>query len=377
MASVFQRGKNGVFQCSVYVGDKRVTGSLAVKDRCKAERAGGAVQKMVDGLTKTERRTQGQVIRYIGAILDELEIPPPWEMVAESVYFSEFARGWVDRKHKDGSQTVVNFAMAVIRDFEKQIGRKSMTAIKGQHVQDWYDGLVKQNFAPNTINLRLATLNSIFKNAFDMGTIRGNPAASIITVKSNSVVERKEFPDEIFAKVVAFLAHSALPDAPDWITAMMIARHAGLRLRDAVKVKQCDFDSNKNTLCFTVMKTGRTVCLPIFEPLAKYLREKKNADLHFCPRLSIQRASTLSMRFPAILELAGVTNEKKTLGSGRAFSQYTFHGLRHAFVSDLKRRGIPEHLSMVLADHTTRKAHDTYDHSKASDLASQLAPYFR
>lgn len=392
MASIYKRADGGAaFQCEVVVPKKDGTRkpvrvSLGITDRKLAKRVAGKVQGLADTLEPAKKKTQAQLMNAIEAIFHEADVPPPWEVGASNTSFTVFAKAWLDRKRAASSKATINVASATIEEFATIAGDKPMSGYSGHRIQEWHDSLVAAGYASNTVNVRFSIIKAIFKHAVSLGAIQVNPAAAIQVVKGESVLKRQELPDDIFEEISAWLMKQAADrkvDRPyfEWVQAMNIARYAGLRLGDCVKVKRKDFSygSKHSILCYTAGKTGRPVCVPIFPPLRSLLiawKESSSGD-YFMPVLASKSASYLSESFTDIITAAGVENPVVKLPSGRDFQALSFHGLRHAFVSDLARRGVPENLRMILSDHTTKKAHATYDHSTAADLADKIAPYFQ
>ncbi len=384
MSSIFPRGEGGTLQVAVQAGDKRVTGSLATKDRKRAFRASERLQDLSDALKDKEtRHNVAQITRLIGNVFDALALPCPLDPKSgPQVKFSEFSKRWLDRKHRDAKMQTLNSAKLAIGDFQGFADDRRMSDYTGDTIQKWSDALLSNGYAPNTINVRVSIVKSIFRHAQALGIVPINPAADIEMVKSKGVVNRQEFPQDAFDRV---FRHLDLMDGDGyraWRSAIMLGRYAGLRLRDAVRVKFSDFDAEKGILCYTALKTGRQVCVPVFGDLREYLTKSQNRFgeedfTYFCEGLQDKKASVLSMQFAKIIESSGVTNDKTKVASGRAFNALSFHGLRHARSSELARLGIPLELRMKLLDHSTKRSAAQYDHSSAAEMSGILAPYFK
>jgi integrase len=97
-----------------------------------------------------------------------------------------------------------------------------------------------------------------------------------------------------------------------------------------------------------------------------------------CPALARRKVSGkygLSIQFHTILSEADVKQETvEAKGkAGHDFHKYTFHSLRHSFVSELANAGIAPDVRQLLAGHSEERSHAVYTHTKLDTLRKAVA----
>jgi len=375
MASIFLRPDSAKLQASVLVKGRRLTRSLGV-----------SIEQLANGINtgKLERHLELLAIEMFA----QAGLKPPWlKNGATQKTFSEFAKEFLSRKERDGAQSSMKHARMVIEDFSAFCDDTPLASIIGQTVAEYQDGLLQSDLAPNTVNSRMAVLSAIFGSAHDLGLISVNPAKGVKALKSDGVVMRKDLPDEYFFKLWGWLKERAephrvrVPDAESWLTCAMLGRYAGLRLGDAANLPASSVSLADGVciLTFTPSKTGKPMSVPVLNAdLASRLHASVISNKDFlCPALAGKSIPSLSTHFSKLLELAGVNSPTVETASGRTCRQYSFHSLRHSFLTSLSKIGIPQHLAMKLSGHASAKIASGYDHSDAAYLAKTLAPFIK
>jgi len=96
-----------------------------------------------------------------------------------------------------------------------------------------------------------------------------------------------------------------------------------------------------------------------------------------CPTLTKRKMSGkygLSIQFHKMLAAAEVKQEtsEATGKAGHSFNKYTFHSLRHSFVSELANAGIAPDVRQLLAGHSEERSHAVYTHTKLDTLRTAV-----
>lgn len=252
----------------------------------------------------------------------------------------------------------------------KHVGME-LCQFKGHHIQAWLDGLGA--LAAGSVRNQFAAVSGLFHYAVRMGALTLNPCSGVDAPAKESLVPRAPMEDGDFQKLLAHLvvAHR------DWYCCAMVGRYSGLRLVDAARLcrEAVSFEGDACILSVKVGKTGERETLPVFEPLASFLRGFEGSGA-LAPSLAKLSSSALSKQFVRHCDEAGITAPVVTSAGGREYRTLSFHGLKHAFVTDLVKRGIPLALRLRLAAHATESAHGVYDHGNAVDLHRQVVGFF-
>jgi integrase len=159
------------------------------------------------------------------------------------------------------------------------------------------------------------------------------------------------------------------PNNEEWLTAIAFARWNGLRLMDAVNIRQNNVVDEGSILDFVCAKTGERMVVPL-HPVCQC-----RVAITFCHRLRLKSKSQLSQCFTRFLERAGVENPVTVSPSGRELRAVGFHSLRHSFITWLKASGVSEEVSMTLAGHRSRKIHQGYNHVDLVEEARKITPW--
>lgn len=385
MPSIHTRPNSSQQQLSLILPKtgKRVTRSLHTADPQKAAQIGDKVQSLVDTLIGPDKHRQSVLKVLVEDIFIAAQVPNPWEVVevkSSTPMFSLFASEYINRKAI--SKTSQDFQRSACLHFifnSVPVDFRYINQITGTHCQSWYDEISKDVTAATAKN-RLAAVSSVFTQAVKIGLITANPCAGIQTKKVEDS-QREEFTDEEFEKIVNYLktTNPYTSEYWEWVTAVMLARWAGLRLMDAVSISQKNLIlSADGTMAvhYLARKTGSEVTVPCFQALREHLTcpgVSFRIDL-LCPTLSLRSNAELSNKFGQILDDAGIDCGKHVV-NGRAMRKKTFHSLRHQFCQWLCRLGMPEERRMLLTGHTTRKAHSTYINRSVDDVLALTSSY--
>jgi integrase len=82
----------------------------------------------------------------------------------------------------------------------------------------------------------------------------------------------------------------------------------------------------------------------------------------------------LSLQFHKIMAEAGIKQETiAAAGSaGHEFNKFTFHSLRHSFISEMANAGIAPDVRQLLAGHSDDRSHAVYTHTQIDTLRAAV-----
>jgi integrase len=132
---------------------------------------------------------------------------------------------------------------------------------------------------------------------------------------------------------------------PEWFGIILLALYTGLRLLDLARLTWDTVDLDKSTIHFQMLKTSRSLTVPIPPELVSYFKSlAKPANTHAplfqtCFEDARQRPSRLSLRFRSMQLNAGL----KPVG---------FHCLRLTFLWQKKNLPVPADVARKSAGHT-------------------------
>lgn len=286
----------------------------------------------------------------------------------------DFGLSFIKRKESRVSVSHAALCRRAITSFCRAHRALSLSEVLGHHLQAWVDGL-SARLAWGTVFNWFTAVSGMLQFAVSMGRIRGvNPCESVDIQPERGergVVHREPMPEADFEKVLARVAGS------EWETAALFGRFAGLRIADSVAVsgEAVEFTDGACLLAVRPGKTKRCEVLPLFGPIVGHLRGICRPG-PLTPGLASLSVDRLSKAFCRLCDEAGVDSRSIELGNGRTARRVSFHSLRHGFVTDLSRRGVPVELRKKLSAHASDSAHAHYDHASALDLHRQVATFF-
>ena len=189
--------------------------------------------------------------------------------------------------------------------------------------------------------------------------------------------KRKPFTGEQIADLLA-VANK------EWQGMILTAFYTGARLSDIAQMTWENVDFRAMEIRFTSLKTDADMKAPIADPLHDFLCELPSYDTGgaLFPEVNAtyQRAGSpsLSNQFRAIMFEAGLVEKRthKSTGKGRSakrqISPYSFHCLRHSFVSELKNSGSGDSIAKELAGHSSDAVSRVYTHGDPRTLRAAV-----
>jgi integrase len=289
--------------------------------------------------------------------------------------FEKFCTEWLKDKKDTRStapSTVTRYA-GIVTSFLDYLPPKrrsaSVGSISAGEIQRFRNSEIEAGKSAVTANFQLNVLRSIFSDARRHGIVESNPA-EMVRLLPEEGEERTPF-DE--AQIKALLA---VADA-QWKGMILLASHAGLRLRDASDLTWENVGDDCRTLTFRAKKTakrkkqsGKDSVVFLHSDLKRYLDElptNDNPKAPLFPSLYGRKSGSsagLSNEFSRLMQKAGIRPQlgTKKAGKGRRFRALGFHSLRHTFVSRLADLEVSSDVRKEIVGHSSDDIHRRYTH---------------
>lgn len=344
------------------VGDKRVRKSTGIADKATATKVAAAVKELADGILSP---SQERLKRLCGAVFDAAGVVPFWESEQDlNVALHPWAMAWLQSRPKSQGESSSKYT-ATLCAFERHYGNRAVRSIKVQDIKAWADNLASTN-SPATVKQKVGLLASALDDAVADRILASNPARKV-KLEGGATVEKRELSDTQINQLRDWLLHSNEAHKKEWIVAIDLARWNGLRLMDAVSITPQNIDIKNYILDFVCRKTGERMVVPMHPAVDSIV------SMHgTCDRLRLKSKSQLSQTFTRMLEKAGITNPVTVSASGKNLRSLGFHSLRHSFITDLERKGVPEDVRMKLSGHKSKRIHSGYSHTDPIEEAKKL-----
>jgi integrase len=289
----------------------------------------------------------------------------------------DFLERWLRGKENAKSQgTHLRYGNSV-KLFLESLGNrahKSLAAVAPRDVEKFRDAELKIGKATSSVNVDIKTLRTAFNFARRQGLVPTNPVDAV-ELPAETRHQRDVFTPE---QIRAILQTAT----GEWKTAILFGYYLGARLSDAVTMTWELIDLPGKTITYTQGKTGKTVVCPMHADLENHLLALpvKGTDpkAQLTPALAgkeVGGRNGLSREFKDIMKKAKVDDGRieGTGEKGRAFSQLSFHALRHSHVSHLANAGVADEIRMKLSGHTNGSVHGKYTKLQLDPLRAAIA----
>ena len=308
-----------------------------------------------------------------------------------STTVEQFAADWLKAKRTETKSSTWDSYENVIAKFLAFLGNEAqqdISLLTKTNITTFRNSLAEK-VSPGTVNLDLRVIKMLFKAARRDGFIQDDPSEFVNVVKCEKTLGRRAFTLEELRAVLSVAD-------PEWVSLVRLGFYTAGRLSDLASLVWENIDLQRNEIRFIAGKTGKTMLLPIAEPLRQHLLAQATSDdpkapLH--PRAygilhcSRGKNSRLSAEFGDLLAAAGLRvhryekyRDTRGLGRGRGgrriHSGLSYHSLRHACVTALKDAQVPEAVAMEFAGHNSKamSAHYTHTGRAALQAAADALP---
>ncbi len=243
---------------------------------------------------------------------------------------------------------------------------------------------VARRLTKQTANFALKAIRSALRRAKVHGLTDANQAERVATLPKDFDSARRAFTE-------AELRHLLTVADREWQGMIMTSLYVGgLRLGDVAKLDWARVNLESGTIELTPRKTrrhGKTVSVPIADPLRRFLETLPSADDPKAPLFPRAFAlydksyanGDLSKEFRRLLEKARLAKPRRYRVTGKGSSvkheqsELSFHSLRHSATSMLKNAGVSDAVTMDIAGHSSPAVSRRYTKIDASTKAAALA----
>ncbi len=251
-----------------------------------------------------------------------------------------------------------------INNFLKIIGNKQLSYYTVMDIENFKNYRI-QTVRKTSANMELRSIKASFNFAIRFGFIKESPAAKIKQFKLPEK-EKLAFTEKELQKVFGVITDPVIGR----IT--LFALHTGCRLSEIlnIQIKDINYDENfitiRNKADFKT-KTGKIRQIPISEGIQSILWALKCYPEEYY---------LFSFKGPYRLNKDYVSQKfKKYLRQANLPEKFHFHCLRHTFITNLIKNGVPVNFVKELAGHTEIKTTMGYVHIELKDLREAINNY--
>jgi len=295
-----------------------------------------------------------------------------------------FAENWLALKEAEVAPfTLVCYKKSVAK-FLAYLGEAAdsdISEIRKASITGFRNELL-QAVSPGTVNFDLKLVQAVFRAAKAGGYLLEDPAEFVDTVRRETGrIKRRGFALDELKSVLAVADD-------EWRSMIKFGLYTGQRLSDIAALTWSNIDLERNVIRLTTRKTGKSLTIPMANPLRSHIVLLPTAvnprdPLH--PRAfrvvssKTRNAGRLSNEFVDLLASVGIRQQVshgksgKGFGVRRASSELSFHSLRHTAVTLLKDAGIPQAVVQELIGHDSQQMSALYTHVGQEALAKAAA----
>ena len=209
---------------------------------------------------------------------------------------------------------------------------------------------------PATLDRELATLKRTFSYAVECGRLQSNPLAHVKLLRKPNV-RQVAIDEETFAKLVHGASRELRP-------ILVVAYDTGMRKGEILNLRWSQLDLKAGTIRLgaedTKTNKARTIYLTTraLEVLQQLPRQLRSDHVFVNPSTG---KGWVNMNGP-------FEQARKAIGRPDLW----FHDLRRSFVTNARRRGVPESVVMKMSGHRTRSVFDRYNVIEDEDVRTAV-----
>ena len=227
----------------------------------------------------------------------------------------------------------------------------------------------KEHLKPSTFNYYLCILKMLFNVAKKHDyRIRQNVWDNFSKLKTNKSSPRRELTDD---EVKSLCEEADKIDKDGVGLLFLLGASTGLRKSDCCLLKWANVDLKEKVLRVLPKKTkrnGKVAIVPLSEKLAERLSTLKRDSEYVIPNMAeAYQTHDVEDLITQVFANAKVDKTCKDQ-NGRNRTVTGFHALRHWFISNCIRQGIPVNVVQQMVAHSSATMSLSYSHVQTSDL---------
>jgi integrase len=307
------------------------------------------------------KKTFRQIQRTLESLREEIS-----GEVAPRATLRQVAEGWLATKRPETAAGTQDFYTLSVKKLLNALAQKAdlpVAEITRADLIRYRNSM--SGLSGRTTNQHLKVVRMIFKLAGKDGLIADDPAEFVDPVKVRADGKSK--------RPFRMEQLRALLDVadPEWKSMIYFGLYTGQRLGDVARLTWENLDLPNSVIRLTTQKTGKSLIIPLAEPLARHVESLPCADdphtpLH--PRAfgfmeTHGRTGGLSNQFADLLAQAGLRKKpshSKGTGGKQELSALSFHSLRHTATTLLHEAGVPAAVAQALIGHDSEAIHQIY-----------------
>jgi integrase len=288
-----------------------------------------------------------------------------------STSIRDHLKAWLERKAIEAKPATHRRYSTVVGHFLRHLGDiadRDISHLDAKTIAGVRDKISKEK-SPSTANHAVKVIRAALNQARRDGLVDQNEASKITLIKCHPN-RRESFSLDQIARLLSVANE-------EWTGIILAGLYTGQRLGDIATLTWNNIDLQKREIHHFAEKQGKSINIPIAEPLMEYLESTPAGDVPDAPlfpkaydRVLSQegRTGTLSGQFRRIMEAAGLVPKRtwKSTGKGRTatrvFNPLTFHSLRHTATSLFKEAGVPHAVVQDIIGHESEAVSRIYTH---------------
>lgn len=264
--------------------------------------------------------------------------------------------------------TIISYQTDLIAFFDYmqlQYQEHAIENIKPAFVRSWLAETKATGNSSRTINRKISSLKSFFKEQLKRGTIKVSPMATIISPKVN-----KRLPQFVDKKDINTLFdHVEFPDTWDGITQMILINilyNTGMRQAELINLKENQVDIS-NCALKVLGKGSKERIIPVSKALMMQIQQymvKKRSSLETADSVNLLVKEDGKKLYPKYVYNA----VRKYLTMVTTIDKKSPHMLRHTFATHLMNNGADLNAVKELLGHSSLAATQVYTHNTIEKL---------
>lgn len=264
--------------------------------------------------------------------------------------------------------TIISYETDLVAFFdymEKQYQESTIENTRPTYIRSWLAEVKEAGMSSKTINRKISSLRSFFKNQLKEGNIQVSPMTTIVAPKVN-----KRLPQFVEKKdITTLFDHVEFPD--DWIgyterIIMQILYNTGIRQAELINLKESQVDI-ANCSLKVLGKGSKERIIPVSAGLMNLLKEyilKKRSMAEYPDSVFLLVKENGKKLYPKYV----YNIVKKYLALVTTIDKKSPHVLRHTFATHLMNNGADLNAVKELLGHSSLAATQVYTHNTIEKL---------